>query len=182
MLAVLDRRRSARSATGRHNTRGGVSLALRYLLVSVIALAVDYGVLVSLTELARVHYLYSATISFALGLVTNYALSVRWVFKDRRWNNRAGEFAVFALIGVGGLGLTVALMWLLTDGLGLRYYLSKLVTVGVVVVWNFGLRLAVVFTPSHTSVARRADHGSIVQHHGLPAMGIRSATYGGRVK
>ncbi len=40
---------------------------IRYGFVSVLAFAVDYGVLIGLTELAHLDYLWSATISFILG-------------------------------------------------------------------------------------------------------------------
>jgi putative flippase GtrA len=44
---------------------------------------VDFGSLYVLTEYAGVYYLVSAAAAFLLGLSTNYALSVAWVFGTR---------------------------------------------------------------------------------------------------
>src|SRR5438034_289917 len=77
----------------------------KYFLVSVVALAVDYGFLVLLTELGHVHYLVSAAVGFCGGLIVNYALSVSFVFSQRRLTDRRLEFLGFLAIGLAGLML-----------------------------------------------------------------------------
>src|SRR5215472_387246 len=71
----------------------------KYFLVSLAALALDYGLLVGLTALAHVHYLVSAAVGFSAGLVFNYALSIACVFRERRYESRALEFIGFFAIG-----------------------------------------------------------------------------------
>lgn len=117
----------------------------RYLLVAVVALAVDFGTLVALHEVAGLHYLLSAGAAFGLGLATNYSLSVAWVFVNRSVHNRIAEFAVFAAIGMAGLLLTEVILYGGTDLLGLDYRLSKAMAVGAVFVWNFGARKLILF-------------------------------------
>jgi len=48
---------------------------LRYTFVGGLAFIVDLGSLFALTEFAGLHYLVSASLSFLLGLATNYTLS-----------------------------------------------------------------------------------------------------------
>jgi putative flippase GtrA len=108
---------------------------VRYAFVAGIGLAVDFGLLVLLTE-AGMHYLTAATIAFVVALVVNYVLSMLWVFPRSR-HSRWREFGMFGAIGLVGLGLNDLLMWVLTSGLGMHYVLSKAVTTGLVFTWNF---------------------------------------------
>jgi putative flippase GtrA len=118
----------------------------KYFLVSLAALAVDYGLLVGLTALAHVHYLVSAAVGFSAGLVLNYALSVAFVFRERRYQDRRWEFVGFLAIGVAGLALNEVLMKLFVETVGLGYALAKIPATGVGFVFNFGLRRVMLFT------------------------------------
>src|SRR5437764_14367622 len=89
----------------RGKTDSLVGQLIRYTAVGGVAYAVDVGALVGLTELAGWHYLLSAAAGFALGLITNYVLSVAWVFPERAVSNKLAEFLVFAVLGGLGLGL-----------------------------------------------------------------------------
>ncbi len=118
----------------------------KYFLVSLAALALDYGLLVALTALGRVHYLISAAVGFTAGLALNYALSVAFVFHERRLADRRWEFVGFALVGLAGLVLNEGLMKLFVESAGLGYALAKIPATGVGFVFNFGLRRALLFT------------------------------------
>jgi putative flippase GtrA len=119
--------------------------AARYLVVGGVAFVVDYALLVLLTELAGVNYLASAVFAFVAGLAVNYVLCTKFVFAGRTLSNRGVEFAVFAAIGVVGLGLTELILWCGEEVVGLDYRLAKFVAVAVVLAWNFGVRRAVLF-------------------------------------
>ena len=123
---------------------GAVQL-LRYGFVGGAAFLVDFGALWALTALAGLHYLASAALAFCAGLAVNYLLSVRWVFARRRLRNRAHELAVFAAVGVAGVGINELVMWLLTGVLGVHYLGSKMAAAVVVFVWNFAARKRLVF-------------------------------------
>ncbi len=118
----------------------------KYFLVSALALAVDWGLLVALTEWARLNYLLSAAIGFGVGLIVNYLLSVAFVFSERRLASRRLEFVGFFAIGALGLALNEVLMKLFVETLGLGYALAKLPATGVGFVFNFGLRRVLLFT------------------------------------
>ena len=119
--------------------------ALRYLIVGGIAFVVDFSVLVFLKELDGFNYLVAAAVAFACGLVTNYILSVRWVFTSRSVHQPTVEFVIFLVIGVLGLGWNELLMYLGTERLGFDYRISKLLSVGLVLCWNFGVRKVLLF-------------------------------------
>ena len=112
----------------------------RYVFVGGLAFVLDICTLYVLTSKAGVHYLISAALAFLLGLTANYMLSRAWVFPRRVLQNATVEFAIFAAIGVVGLGLNELGMWLLSSVVGLYYLYSKIVTTAVVFFWNFTAR------------------------------------------
>jgi putative flippase GtrA len=120
----------------------------RYTFVGGLAFIVDFLALFLLEQYAGLHYLVANLIAFTLGLTTNYALSVLWVFDRRVLENKYAEFVIFALLGVMGLGLNEVVLYLFTGLFGLYYLVSKVIATGVTFVWNFVSRKVLLFTPS----------------------------------
>ena len=120
--------------------------AFRYLVSGGTAFLVDTALLALLTEAFGTRYLLLWTgIAFAVGLGITYLFSIRWVFDKRNVHNRKVEVAVFALIGLIGLGLTELLMWLFAGRAGLHYLPSKLLTTALVFIWNFAAKKLLLF-------------------------------------
>lgn len=131
----------------------------RYLFVGGIAFAADFGTLAILVELfgMRERELLAAAIAFVVGLTVNYLISTMWIFKKSAISNRAVEFVIFALIGVVGLGINEAIIWLFQEVLSKKmilgpllhadqYYLAgKIISTAVVFLWNFIARKWILF-------------------------------------
>jgi putative flippase GtrA len=115
------------------------------MAVSLLAFAVDFGLLALLTEAAGMHYLLSAGISFTAGTTVSYLLSVRWVFASRRFSSRAAEYGLFVAVGLVGLGLNEALLWVLTEPLSIYYLASKVIAAALIFNWNFWARKLLLF-------------------------------------
>lgn len=128
-----------------HKSNNNIVQFVRYGFVSAVALAVDFGSLVLLTELAGVNHLISATIGFIFGLTVNYALSILWVFHSTKQTNNRQAFIIFTIIGIIGLLLTDLIIWLMTDVAGVHYLLSKIASAFIVFIWNFTARKKMVF-------------------------------------
>ena len=118
---------------------------LRYIFVGGIAYAVDFGSLFLLTEVVKIHYLISAAIAFILGLLTNYILSIFWVFAKRTLTSKQMEFLIFAIIGLVGLGLNEGIIWFFTALVHFHYLMSKVISAIVVFFWNFFARKRILF-------------------------------------
>lgn len=118
----------------------------RYAVVGGIAFIIDWTVLFVLTEFFQWHYLASAALSFVLGVVVNYTLSLKWVFDVRTFTKRSIEFAVFAVIGVLGLGLNELFIGLFTEVFAIYYMISKLLATALVFFWNFYARKVILFS------------------------------------
>jgi putative flippase GtrA len=124
---------------------------VRYTFVGGAAFVVDFAALWALTDLLQIHYLWSAAFAFLLGLVTNYCLSIAWVFNKRAVGNRWTEFAVFALLGIAGLGLNEGMMYFLPGVLGAHYLVSKIGATGLTYLWNFFSRKLLLFSAQRRS-------------------------------
>ncbi|WP_294477383.1 GtrA family protein [uncultured Bacteroides sp.] len=119
---------------------------VRYAFVGGLAFVVDFGLLYVLTEYLSLYYILSASLSFIVGLLINYFISILWVFSDYKSSNRVAEFIYFALIGIVGLLLNVFILWLITEFFDIYYMYSKLIAAVVVYLWNFLARKYFLFS------------------------------------
>jgi len=119
---------------------------IHYAIAGGTAFIFDYATLLILTEGFGIYYLWSTTAGFIIGSLVVYLLSIRWVFEERRYDDRAKEFSVFFIIGAGGLVLNDLLLSLLVEGLAIPYQLAKPVVAGLVMLYNYFARLLLVFT------------------------------------
>lgn len=117
-----------------------IAQIMRFGVVGAIAFVIDYGLLALLTEVFGVNYLISATVSFTVSVVFNYAASMRYVFRRKEGMSRRREFAVFVVLSVIGLGLNNACMWAGVELLGIHYLVVKIAATFIVMVWNFVTR------------------------------------------
>ena len=118
----------------------------KYGFVGGIAYCVDFGFLIFLTEVVKIHYLISAAIAFILGLLVNYAISILWVFPKRALANKRTEFLIFSIIGLVGLGLNEVIIWFFTEFIHYHYLISKIFSTFVVFFWNFIARKKILFS------------------------------------
>ena len=125
---------------------------LLYFAASAAALALDTGVF-SLSLRLGVNLAVAACLGFSLGLMLVYTISTRFVFSQHRLADRRSEFAMFALIGVAGLLLTEALLWLLVGQLGVAPAAAKLTSACGVFLFNFASRRALLFTARRTALS-----------------------------
>ena len=118
----------------------------RYLIASVIALALDFALYAGLIRLAGVHYLVAAPAGFMLGLLTIYLLSAHWAFAVRRYDDVRLEFALFAAIGGAGLLLNQAVIYAGVAAADLSPESAKLVSAALVFGFNFSARKLLLFS------------------------------------
>lgn len=117
----------------------------RYVVVGGLAFVIDFSTLALTNRVLGLHYLIATAIAFVAGLAFNYVLSTLWVFSHRTMKSAWAEFAVFAAIGLVGLGMSELMMWALVSGLAVAVLVAKVFVTGVVFLWNFGVRKVLLF-------------------------------------
>ena len=139
------------------NQSGAIYQFIRYFFAAGLAFTVDFLTLFILTTHSFFirNYFLAITLAFAAGTITNYLISIFWVFNKRNLNHKALEFLAFALIGLIGLFLNFFIIWVSTEyliqliipGLSVQHkiLLSKLFSTTIVYFWNFTARKIILF-------------------------------------
>ncbi len=121
---------------------------VRYLFTGGFAFILDFALFALCLYIFEWHYLLANLAGLVAGLVLNYVLSVVWVFvacKRVLEKNKGLEFALFALVGIAGVGLNQLLMYLMVGVLDWNEMVSKMIAAVLVLVWNFGARKLMLF-------------------------------------
>lgn len=138
-----------------------VRQAAGYVGASALALAVDLLLLSLLASGLGVPYLGAATVSFLTGTIVVYWLSIRHVFDYRRLEDWRREFAIFAGLGLMGLVVNLAVIYLLVEGLALHYLVAKVGAAGCTFCVNFLLRRWMLFLPRNDSRNRNTSDAGV---------------------
>jgi putative flippase GtrA len=113
---------------------------LRYIGVGGFAAIINIGSLILFKTVFGFYYLVANVFAFLLGLIANYILSKILIFTSPINVHKTFEFLIIALISAVGLGLDTFFLWSFTHILGMFYLISKIISTGIVFVWNFSAR------------------------------------------
>ena len=121
----------------------------RSLFVGGIATVVDFLVAALVRELLGGNDVISNASGFVFGLITNYLISILWVFKKHNMNI-AKEFAIFTVIGIIGLFINTGIVFVLgkmwnSDEVRIMFYVAKLIATLITLIWNFAARKIILY-------------------------------------
>ena len=108
----------------------------KYAIVGCLGTAIDMGSLYVFVEFLHIHLLLAAAMSFILAVINNFILNKYWTFQNKSSNIRK-QFIKFLIVSITGLLLTELFMALFVYDLKIWYMASKLITSGLVLIWNF---------------------------------------------
>lgn len=118
---------------------------LGYAIASGCALVVDMAILWALVRFLSWNYLAAATTSFLAGAVVAYEISIRLAFRQHRLKDRRAELATFVAIGMVGLVVNAAVMYVAVKYFGLHYLIAKCVAAAFTFMCNFIARRQILF-------------------------------------
>lgn len=99
---------------------------LRYNVVSIVATAVDFVVLIGLTEIAHLWYLFSASVGALAGGITGFFFERNWVFK-RKEVKLTTQSTKYLLIWIVSIVLNTGGLYLMVELSGYQYIISKII-------------------------------------------------------
>jgi len=107
---------------------------LKYVSLGLFGEIVDFTLLFVLTSFLNVFYLLSAIIAYLSGMIANFFLHKNITFKyhtNNFWKSLASFFR-YSMISISGLIITLILMSIFVELLGIHYLLAKLIA-GIIV-------------------------------------------------
>ena len=108
-------------------------------VAAIIGTAVDFGVVIFLTELLGMWYVVSNVIGATCGAVTNFFLGRNWVFSATQ-NKISHQAFRYFLVATGSMILNTLGVYLLTEFTVLNYIYSKII-VAVLIAFTFNFLL-----------------------------------------
>jgi putative flippase GtrA len=108
---------------------------IKYAIVGGSTLALDLGLLYIFVEFLKIHYIISATLSLGTATLTNYYLNKAWSFSSSA--KLLGSLSKYLVLFAFNYAVTMLLMYVFVEFFGFHYLTIKIITVLIIVLWNF---------------------------------------------
>lgn len=118
---------------------------LKFCVVGLSGMVIDFSTTWLLKEKAKANKYIANSTGFILAATSNYIWNRLWTFQSAN-DEIVVEYFSFILISVVGLRINNFVIYLLNDRLKINFYLSKLLAIGVVTVWNFLMNFLITFS------------------------------------
>jgi putative flippase GtrA len=116
----------------------------QYGIVGGVAALVEWAVFWVCNNAIGLYYILSTCIAFVVATLVNFLLASKFVFKSSGYS-RINEVFLVYLFSAVGLGLNILLMKLFVDFLSFWPLGSKILSTGIVFLWNYSIRRFVVY-------------------------------------
>ena len=118
---------------------------IKFCVVGASGMAVYFGITFLGKEKLRLNKYVANSLGFMAAASTNYLLNRWWTFRSHD-PEVAQQYVQFVGISAIGLILNNIIIYLLNDKARLNFYLSKLIAIGLVTLWNFFMNYYFTFT------------------------------------
>jgi putative flippase GtrA len=119
--------------------KSGTQEFLSAQVAAFIGTAVDFGVVIFLTEIVGMWYVISNAIGATCGAITNFFLGRNWVFSSTQ-NKISHQAFRYFLVATGSMVLNTLGVYLLTEFTALNYIYAKII-VAVLIAFTFNFLL-----------------------------------------
>ncbi len=141
---MTSRRISARITTLLHEQRVEVVRFLKFCVVGTIGAVIDFSILNFGIQVLGLPKWLANTFSFFAAVLSNFVWNRHWTYPETRGDPIGPQLSRFLLVNVGGYAINQAIFlsldrYVFTDWGPLGYNLAKVIAIGVVLFWNFGV-------------------------------------------
>ncbi len=109
---------------------------IKFCVVGFSGMVIDFSVTWLCKEKLRINKYISNSLGFILAATNNYIWNRLWTFKSYT-ENIPKEYTSFLIVSVIGLALNNLFLYLFTDKLKINFYISKVMAIALVTLWNF---------------------------------------------
>jgi len=117
----------------------------KFGLVGCIGIIIDFSITFILKEKLKFPKLVANAIGFSLAVLNNFLLNRVWTFNSNE-DQILYQFSKFILVSVIGLLINTLVIYILNQRKGLNFYVSKIIAIGFVFIWNFTINFLFIFT------------------------------------
>jgi len=117
---------------------------IKFCVIGFSGMILDFGTTWVLKEKIRINKYIANSAGFTLAATSNYILNRLWTFHSEN-QQILKEYLSFMLISVAGLIINNLVIFLLHDKMRMNFYLAKLLSIGVVTLWNFIMNYFITF-------------------------------------
>lgn len=117
---------------------------IKFCVVGCSGMIVDFFFTWLCKEKFKWNKYISNSIGFILAATNNYVWNRIWTFQSQNLEV-AREYISFIVISLLGLGLNNLIIYLVHEKLHFNFYLSKIIAIGCVTLWNFSLNYVFTF-------------------------------------
>jgi putative flippase GtrA len=109
---------------------------IKYCAVGISGMMIDFGTTWLLKEKVTVNKYIANSTGFILAATSNYIWNHFWTFQSKN-EQIASEYFSFIIISLAGLVINNLLVYFFSDKMKFNFYLSKLIAIVFVTLWNF---------------------------------------------
>ncbi|MGJ1395466.1 MULTISPECIES: GtrA family protein [Sphingobacterium] len=124
--------------------RSEFSKMLKFAIAGGAGLFIDMGLTLLFKEVLGFNVYIAHIIGFLCAVCSNYLLNKYWTFKERDMVS-AAQFVFFLAVSFVGFVLSFSSLFVLYNYMVINFYLSKLISIGIVSIWNYSINRYVVF-------------------------------------
>lgn len=122
--------------TVHNNVKKIITPLLKYSIVGGVGTLIDILFLYFLVEVVGFGVFVATFCAFIIAATHNFFLNKFWTFENTSKHYRS-QYIKFLLVSTVGLFLTMVSMYIFTTLIGLWYIFAKIITSGIIVLWNF---------------------------------------------
>lgn len=121
-----------------------ISKVFRFGLTGFIGFVIDFAITYLCKEKLHINKFVSNGLGFVFAVINNFILNRKWTFESTD-PAIVRQFSLFLAISVIGLAIYTGLLYFFNVKKKKRFYLSKLLAVMVVFIWNFTANSLITF-------------------------------------
>lgn len=118
---------------------------IKFCVVGFSGMILDFGITWLLKEKIKINKYIANSTGFVLAASSNYFFNRFWTFNSQN-SQIVTEYLSFFGISIIGLLINNLIIYLLSDRIKLNFYVSKLIAIIIVTLWNFGMNYFFTFS------------------------------------
>jgi len=109
---------------------------IKFTIVGTVNTLIDLTALYCFVEYLHINVILASILSFLIAATNSFFFNKTWTFKNSSLNYR-NQVLKFIIVSGIGLTLNTIFMYMFVQLIGLWYMFSKVLTSGIVLIWNF---------------------------------------------